>query len=846
MRSEPNRWPFQTRAVVGRADVSRTDDARLSAQKPAKALGGGPDRRLKPTAHVGSNPVDRLLGAGNGRALGLIFLIGSAVFVNSLANGFAYDDRTIIEGNLAVRYLRKPSVIFLNGYWPEPFPNNLYRPLVIASYAVNYAMGGITPWGYHFVNILLHALNGMLVYAVVRKLFQGRVLAFLSGIAFALHPIHTEAVANVVGRAELLAAFFVFLAWLAYLHARETVGLRRRAALAASMFCFALALLSKEHAVVLIGILALSDLLLELRHAPGPPVRRWTQMLGGLARPVYVWYVLILGVYLWIRFLVLGTVLGAEGTRFVDNPLAHSGGLVRVLTATKVLGQYLWLLLVPDRLSADYSYNSIPLSGSIGDPGVLLSLLVLIVLAALSWWARHRQPILAFSFGFFALTILPVSNLLFPIGTIMAERLLYLPSLGFCLALGAVLAAALSRTVGRSKAMSALCLVLFCGLSTAYATKTILRNPVWRDDRTLFLTTVRDKPQSAKVRSSVARLYAEEGRLEEARAEADAALSISPDYPFAHFELGNVMAKQGRLEEALGAYTKAVTLSPVYGDAYYEMGTIYDKMGRSAEAADAYRRAGQGVAVRREAAAEIALALFRLGSVAEAERQLERAAVRIPDSPELLNNLGLIYLRQERLEKARSYLQAASRLKPDSAEIWANLGKVLLRQGEVIQARSAFEKALALHPDSVEAKMGIGVIRVREGRLDESLEKLKDVVKASPHNAEARNNLGVTYERRGDFKEAARAFEAAVRLHPDYAEAHHNLGVVYGRQGRLAEARREFETAIRLKPNYAKAHYNLGVLLQQLGRRAEAQREIDIARRQGFPPGSRSGARSAW
>jgi tetratricopeptide (TPR) repeat protein len=785
------------------------------------------------------NLVDRVLGSGHGRSVAVVVLFGMVVFANSLRNGFAFDDQAVILNNPLVLRLRTPLQIFLSGYWPEPYLNVLYRPLVIASFAANYVVGGFAAWGYHLVNILLHAANGALAYALAWTLFHDRRVAFFAAAAFALHPIHTEAVANIVGRAELLAAFFVFLAWMAYLRAEDAVGRRRIALLASSILCFWLALLSKEHAAVFLGVLVMSDLFRGMQRRRAVSLREAIGLLGRPLRAAYPWYALTFGLYLAARVYALGNWWAPLAkTTFVDNPLIAPGIGVRLFTAIKVLGKYLWLLLVPYHLSADYSYNAIPLSRTLLDPGVLATLLSLGLLAAGAWLSRRRQPIFAFALSFFALTILPVSNLIVPIGTIMGERLLYLPSLAFCLVLGALADGALRWAGGRSGAMAALCMALVGVLLAAYGVRTFRRNGVWRNDRTLFVATLQDSPNSAKVRNYIGRIYADEGKLDEARSQIETAIKIFPGFPFAYYELGHVMRLQGRTDEALRAYQRAVRVGPDYGDAYYQIGKIYEQMEKPVEATEAYRRAARAVVIEPASAVGIALALFQRGSLDEAEAQLEVAIRRNPRSAEAHNNLGLVYLRQDRLEKARLHLQAAAGFKPDSPEVWANLGKVLARQGDTARARIAYQRALSLRPGYLDAASGMGALLAQSGNLDEAREAMQGVLKAEPKNAQALNNLGAVYEQQGRLKDAERAFQGALRLDPNYAEAHHNLGIVYGKQGRLAEARRAFESAIRHKPRYAKAHYGLGVVLGKLGKRDEARRELQIARQQGFQPPS--------
>src|SRR5712692_9504485 len=182
----------------------------------------------------------------------LIFVAAWAVYLNSLGGQFVFDDTSIIQNNPQIRSLGITNLqhIFGSHYWQTVAgQGGLYRPVVILSYALNYAVGGFDPAGYHFVNVLLHALNSVLVFLIIHELFGDLVFAAWSGLLFALHPIRTEAVAYVVGRAESLAAFFFLVAWLCYI--------RRKLVLSAAAFL--LAVLSKESAFTFLAVPLLTD-----------------------------------------------------------------------------------------------------------------------------------------------------------------------------------------------------------------------------------------------------------------------------------------------------------------------------------------------------------------------------------------------------------------------------------------------------------------------------------------------------------------------------------------------------------------------------------------------------------
>jgi len=608
--------------------------------------------------------------------------LGGLAFLNSLGNGFVLDDVVIIEENPAIRHLTDLRAIFASGYWPIQRADLLYRPLVIFSYALTYALAGLAPFPYHLVNVLLHAANSALVYRLVGALVQPRGLALATAAAFALHPIHTEAVANVVGRAELLANAFLFLSWYWYLKWDETPRWR-----AASLVAFALALFTKEHAVVLLGLLVLTDLYRAA--AQNRPLGRtvWTR-----ARSAYGWYLLPLAGYLLARWAVLGAVLGGQ-VGFLANPLASTDLWGRTLTALKVLGKYLWLLLVPVRLSADYSYNQIPLSRSLLEPGVLAALLALLIAALLAGVTWRRAPLIGLGVAIFAVTILPVANLLFPIGTIMAERLLYLPSLGACLLLGWAV-----TTLARSPRRRFLALGAFGLLLLGYGARTVLRNREWRSGATLFAAAAQTSPNSAVVHYNLATALLGSGDLVGGRRELERSLEIYPNYRDPHYNLGVIFEERGQLDEAILEYQTVNRIDPEYAPAHLNLGFIFLKRGMTSEGLERFRRAARGRGFRMGDFSLLAKGFLQIGSLADAQESLERARYYNPDSFILRHDLGLVYLHRGQWEEAQRELEAAARLKPDSPEVRMNLGRAYAGRRLTAQAEAAFKAALELQP----------------------------------------------------------------------------------------------------------------------------------------------------
>jgi len=404
--------------------------------------------------------------------LALVALTALA-FSNSFSAGLALDNQVLITGDPRIREATSHNIgqIFAHTFWWPNGEAGIYRPVATLSYLFNYAIlgNGSQPAGYHWINFLLHAANVLLVFALMLRLLGGfRVPLFIAGL-WAVHPVLTESVTNIVGRADLLAGTAVLSGFLMYLMSAEATGGRRIGWLAGLAAATAVGVYSKESAVVLPGVIILYELALS---------RRFRAMLWGCAATL-----LPIAGMLWQRSLVLAASPGAEFP-FVDNPIAGANFWIGRLTAIKVLARYFWLTIWPLKLSADYSYSEIPLvRGSVADWTAWIAVAVVLCLVALAW-RRNRLVFFFPCFGF--LNLLPASNLLFPIGTIMAERLLYLPLIGWLACLVIAI-----HSVRRAH-------VLLTVIVVGFAIRTWVRNLDWRDDLAMATASVQASPQSFK------------------------------------------------------------------------------------------------------------------------------------------------------------------------------------------------------------------------------------------------------------------------------------------------------------------------------------------------------------
>ena len=383
-------------------------------------------------------------------------------YLGTLWNRFALDDVYIVVLNPLVRAPSGMWRAFGASYWAGNLNTTVYRPLTVATYALDWIVG--TPVWFHLVNVAWHVAAAVLVAMLARR-WAGDAAALLAGVLFAVHPLHVEAVANVVGRNELMAAVFVLIAVYAALEYEQPI---------VSAVAFACGLLSKENAIVTPALIAFAWL---LRLRPLPARRRLSSFVAS--------WVVVAILYFALRYVVFRSY--GAGIVAVAPVFNGESPLTVRLTAVAALSDVARLLVFPLHLQADYSPAERTAVTSPLDLRFALGLLVIaawVALVVLAW--KRRRLLEAYGLGWIAIAYSPVANLVFPIGVLIAERTLYLPSAGLALAVGG----ALRHVQGRSLALVTAALVLFGGIRTA------LRVPAWRDNAHATEFLLDDAPRS--------------------------------------------------------------------------------------------------------------------------------------------------------------------------------------------------------------------------------------------------------------------------------------------------------------------------------------------------------------
>jgi len=542
--------------------------------------------------------------------VGLLLAVALLAYANTLPNQFTLDDNVYIQSNPMVTDFAVAKL-----FVPTAF-NNIFRPLTFATFALEWAIEGPHPFGYHLVNLLLHALVALLLYLTLRKLLEsvprGDIAAFVAALLFAVHPLHTEAVASISCRSELLAMGFLLAAWLLHMEDRTVFA----------VLAFVLALLSKESALAFVPLVFIGD------YARG----KWKPTLR------YASIVIVAAAYLGVLWKAEGGRFGAPGVPFLDNPLLHLPASLRIPNALRIAWKYVWLQVYPVTLSSDYSYNAILLYGkwSKNAPAVIGALLV-IGLWVWAFWTRHKEWFLAGAIYLagFAVT----ANVLMPTGTIMGERLAYLPSAGFCL----LLALLWLRLEGRERrlAWGMLAVVI-----AAFGTRTMLRNRDWYDNFTLFSADVKAAPGSAKIHSNLGTQYYALGQLEAASREFDMALRIYPDLAEPYGYKALIASRRGDDGQARQWLEKALSMTPKASPNYsvFAMGLAAVEMKMGANE-DALKLLDQEVAESPRTSgawSNRAVIRYQRGDVASARSDAEMALHLDPSNTQARNLLAIL------------------------------------------------------------------------------------------------------------------------------------------------------------------------------------------------------------
>jgi tetratricopeptide (TPR) repeat protein len=693
--------------------------------------------------------------------LALVTLAGLLAFGRGLGNAFVYDDKILLERSaerLALDDVARMAAQPLFAPGADAF--RYYRPLTSASFALNHAAGGLSPFGFHLLNLILHLANGWLVWFLFRRLFRDDLLATGVALLFVAHPVAAETVCWVSARGDLLALAFSLAATLLVVIGDELPARARWTRHAAAWACALAAVLSKEAAAVVPGFVLAASMASErtdVRSARAAIVR------------LLPFFGMVLA-FLGVRAVALGGLVPDTGVADLSlgkGLLGEPFG-VRVLNAVIALRDYVGLYLWPRALSVVAPIDALPLAERPSDPRFLAAFAVIVPAAAAAVWAAWRWAVPRFALVWFASGYALVSGVILVASPyLVAERYLYLASVGLAgLAGWSILGAARGLSRGSPRWAPRIAAAAFALLTVGCVTRSFLRSADWKNDATLFRSAAR----------------------------------VAPESPRALFNLAVALQDGGEIAEAEGLYLRVLESAPGFGKASKYLAEIYRGTRREADAERVlteYLRRVPGDAAAWILLGDTQAAARRWG---ESERSFRQAVALAPGQSLAHFGVGRAAAAQGRGDDAVVSLRRAADLAPEAAPLRGVAGALLLDAGRPAEAVPLLEEAARLDPGSLRILNALSEGYLRTDQLDRAGETIGRALAVDDRSARAHINAGLALRRRGDLAGAEREFRRAIELEPAAATQRVLLGQVLAQAGRIAAAAAAAQEALALDP----------------------------------------------
>lgn len=619
-----------------------------------------------------------------------VFIFSSLLYANTLFHEFTQDDAIVIYDNMyTTKGVSGLKGIFTKdtffGFFKEEGKAKLvsggrYRPFTPAMFAIEYQLVGKTPLLGHLINILLYGLLCTSIYWLLTLIIRPQKvsddtsavikwLPIVAALIYAAHPIHTEAVANIKGRDEIVAMLGSVLALFWTIKYTDT---NDKKYLIGAMVAFFIGLLSKENTITFLAIIPLTLYYF-----------RDLSIKSALVRTLPVFGMAIL--FLMIRAVILGQDFGGTPMELMNNPYLKYVNETYIpfsftekfATITFTLGKYVALLFYPHPLTHDYYPRYIDMM-QLSDPSVIASLVLYITLIAIAIRGLFKKDIVGYGVSFYLITLTIVSNIFFPIGTNMSERFVFMPSLGFVIVVAYFLVKYLNKvSVNLMYGCVGVILIL-------YSLKTTTRNMVWKSDYSLFTTDVKTSKNSAKVLNA-------------------AGGAISTNY----YNEKDLAIKSAKMKEAIGYLNRAVEIHPTYKNPYLLLGNAYYYIQDYPNSIAAYQKSLALDPNYEEAQKNLGIAYRDGGKYAgETENNLEKSkgyllsAYKLyPDDPETLRLLGVVYGVMGDHATAIQYFEKVVGLEPKNAMAHFNLSSAYNNGGNPEKAKFHIQKAQELNPN---------------------------------------------------------------------------------------------------------------------------------------------------
>ncbi|XP_061921597.1 protein O-mannosyl-transferase TMTC1 isoform X2 [Entelurus aequoreus] len=732
-------------------------------------------------------------------------------YSNSLHGELVHDDVWAIVNNPDVLPSSCVKNIFSNDFWGKKMSDNSshksYRPLCILTFKLNILLGGMTPLYFHIVNVCLHcAVTCLLMHTCEQCAFKESHLAFITSVLFAVHPVHTEAVSGIVGRADVLACLLFLMTFLYYKRSVDVTASEdsvpstvSAGSLLTSLLLGTCAMLVKETGITVFGVCIFYDAIV-LCDKPF-----FGHLSGSTFKQLF---------HKWTPFIKRACVVSSY-----DNPASVAPHLLtRILTYSYLLYFNTWLLLAPIVLCYDWQVGSIPLVESLCDIRNVASVLLAVVMFALCLncirsLQRQKSKEVLVGILFLVFPFIPATNLFFRVGFVVAERVLYMPSMGYCILVVHGLSR-LSSLVGRSGTafVSASMLLLLL----LFSWKTFQQNQVWLSREALFSSGIRTLPHNAKVHYNYANFLKDNSQYQEAIYHYTIALRLYPRHASAMNNLGTLTHTP---EEAERYYRKALDTNPQHNRALFNLGNLLKSQGKEKEAETLLKDSISFGPHFADAYSSLASLYADQKRFAEANEMYLKGTENCPDSSDLHNNYGVFLVDTGKEELAVAHYQQAIQLKPVHYVAMVNLGRLLRSSNKNKEAESWYKRALEVST-KVEILAPLGALYYNTGRYDEALRVYREAIRLQPENTDIWLALAQVLATAGHTKEAEKMTRNIISREDSCIECYRLLSSMYSKHGNHTEALEALNKALQQNPDdvtvRAELHFSKGNQLREM------------------------------
>lgn len=662
-----------------------------------------------------------------------IFLVATLLYINTLQNEYAVDDTIVIvkntlttQGFAGIDEIMTTDAFY--GFFGENYKfvaGGRYRPLSIVTFAIEYEFFGEAPMLSHFVNVVLYALTCLIVFMVLAELFKQKNLKafaltvpFVTALIYAAHPIHTEVVANIKGRDEImgmLGAILSLYCFVKYVKQEDLTWL------IGGIIAWVFALFSKENAITFLAVFPLTFYFFTTAK-----LKHYALTLGPT--------LLLAVIFVALRQTFTDVGITQDSSEILNNPFIGATLMERYATVSYTFWEYFRLLFFPHPLTYDYYYNQVPIVDW-SNPIAILSLVLNIAIIGYAIYGFKKKDPIAYGILFYYITISIVSNILFTVGIAMNERFVFMPSLGFAL-VAAILLMKLTKRFGDKPgnwANQKILLGILAVVMIGYTVKTVTRNTDWKNDFTLFAADVKNSPNSAKVHNAYGgELVAAADRakseaqkqeyLKEAVKVLDRALKIYPNYLNAWLLMGNAKYKlNDNVKEAEYYYGKTLALKPSYFEGNFNLGAVY----------------------------------LEHDEPKKAIPYLKTAYASKPQKIEALYNLADAYYKSNMPDSAIATYKTIAELQPNNSIPVYSIGKTYGRvKNDLDNAIIWFNKALEMDPQNTLYYEDLSVAQGMKGDFQSAIRTIERGLQIDATYAAYYRNLSATYYQLGDTAKA--------------------------------------------------------------------------------------------